>query len=134
MEYGPTRAIAHEMYEQLFNQADTSVLEKYVSEDFVYRNPMQDTRGRQQIIDLVAAQREAFTDFRQNVDEVVVDKDAPSMAVSWTVTGAHDKPFFGFPPSGKPIRFSGITLFLWKDGQAVAAWGFSNMHEMLGGG
>ena len=133
-EKGPTRPIAHEMYEQLFNQGDNSVLERYVSADFVYKNPMQNTVGRQQIIDLVEAQRHAFRGFRQHVDEVVIDKESPSMAVSWTVTGTFERPFFAYQPTGKDIRFSGITLFKWKDGQAVEAWGFSNMDENLRGG
>lgn len=130
-EQGPTQAIAHEMYEQLFNQGDNSVLERYVAEDFVYKNPMQDTVGRQQIVDLVQAQRDAFGGFRQNVDEAVVDRESQSMAVSWTVTGNFDNQFFDYKPTGKPIRFSGITLFKWKNGQAYEAWGFSNMDENL---
>ena len=128
---GPTRAIALEMYEQLFNQGDNSILEKYVSPDFVYRNPMQDTKGRQQIIDLVDAQREAFSGFRQRVDDVAIDRERGAMAVSWTVTGVHEMPFFAYPASGAPITFSGITFFLWEKGQAVAAWGFSDMDGNL---
>jgi steroid delta-isomerase-like uncharacterized protein len=128
---GPTREIAYEMYEGLFNRGDNSILEKYVSEDFIYKNPIQDTVGRQQIIDMVDAQRDSFRNFKQNVDAVVVDKDVASMTVSWTVTGIHEKSFFGYPPSGNAISFSGITYFQWRDGQAVTAWGFSNMSEML---
>ena len=122
-------SIAREMYEELFNKANTSVLDRYVDPEFVYRNPMRAVKGRQQIIDLVQAQRDAFRDFRCTVDLIVADES--NVAVSWTVSGIHEKQFLSYPPTGKPIRFSGITIHRFNRRRDIEAWSFSNMDEML---
>jgi len=129
---GPTEAIVREMYEELMNKGNAEVLDRYVDPEFVYQNPMKPVKGRQQIVDLVEAQRRAFRNFRLNVDFIVIGES--SAAISWTVTGIHEKEFFGYAPSGKEIRFSGITIHRFENGRSAEAWSYSNMTEALGGG
>lgn len=122
-------SIAREMYERLFDRGDATVLDRYVDEAFVYQNPMQPVKGRQQIVDLVEAQEAAFADYKLTVDRVV--GNAGEVAVAWTIEGVHVAPFFTYPPSGHPIRFGGITLHRFEGGRSVEAWSYSNMSEML---
>jgi steroid delta-isomerase-like uncharacterized protein len=119
--------IAREMYERLFDKGDAAVLDQYVDAEFVYQNPMHPVKGRQQIVDLVAAQKEAFEGYRLTIDRVVGNDT--TAAVSWTIDGKHVKPFFGHPPSGKQISFSGITMHRFENGRSVEAWSYSSMHE-----
>lgn len=121
--------IAREMYEELFSKGNAAVLDKYVDADFVYQNPMNPVKGRQQIVDLVDAQKVSFEDYRLVVDRVVADQEC--VAVAWTITGKHVKDFFGYPATNKAISFSGITLHRFADGRSQEAWGYSNMHEVL---
>jgi steroid delta-isomerase-like uncharacterized protein len=129
MQQMSTEMVAREMYEELFNRGNVAVLDRYVDPAFVYRNPMRAVKGRQQIVDLVQAQRDAFGDFRMKVDFVVAN-DA-SVAVSWTVTGRHTKQFLTYPSTGRTIAFSGITIHRFENGRDVEAWSFSNMDEQL---
>ncbi|EJL30846.1 ester cyclase [Novosphingobium sp. AP12] len=121
--------IAREMYEELFTNCNTAVLDQYVDEDFVYINPMKAVRGRQQIADLVDAQRESFEGFHLQVDDFFVSGDR--IAVQWTITGKHVRDFFGTPASGGSIRFSGVTIHKFLNGRSVEATGYSNMHEVF---
>jgi len=64
--------------------------------------------GRQQIVDLVNAQRAAFNNYSLTID-LFAGYDS-AVAAAWTIDGVHKRPFFDFPPSGRPIRFSGTTF------------------------
>ncbi|WP_162248226.1 MULTISPECIES: ester cyclase [unclassified Sphingomonas] len=121
--------IAREMYERLFHEGDASVLDRYVDPAFVYQNPMKPVEGRQQIVDLVNAQKAAFEDYSLTIDLVAGNDSA--VAVAWTINGVHKRAFFDYPPSGRPIRFSGITLHRFENGRSMEAWSYSNMSEML---
>lgn len=123
------KKIAHEMYEELFDHGNEKVLDKYVDPEFVYQNPMRPVKGRQQVIDLVQAQRDAFKDYRLSIDHIVADDECA--AVAWTISGIHENDFLGFPPSGKEIKFSGVTIHRFENGRSVEAWSHSNMHEVF---
>jgi hypothetical protein len=127
----PTHETIAHFYDELFNKQNHQMLERYVAEDYVYKNPFQDTVGRQQIIDLMDVQRVAFDNYHLRVDEVAIDREIPSVAICWTMTGIFVRSFFGYSPTGKPFHFRGITMMLWRDGQAVAGWGHSDIHEQL---
>jgi predicted ester cyclase len=50
--------------------------------------------------------------------DLVVGNDS-AVAVAWTIGGVHTQPFFEYLPSGRPIRFSGITLHRFENGRSV---------------
>lgn len=127
----PDHAEIRRFYDELFNKQNFCMLETYVAENYVYRNPFKDTVGRQQIIDLMAVQRAAFDDYYLHVDQVLIDTERNSVAICWTMTGIFVREFFGYPPTGKPFRFQGVTMMLWANGQAQVGWGHSDIHEQM---
>jgi predicted ester cyclase len=43
---------------------------------------------------------------------------------NWTLTGTHTgAPFFGVPPSGKPVTINGTAILRMRDGKVVEHWG-----------
>lgn len=124
-----TERIARAMYEEVLNRANFAVLEQYVSEDYVYQNYLEPTHGRQQLIDLVEAQRAALEEYRVTIDHLVPGEDG--FSVCWTVSGRLVGELFGWAPTGERVTYNGITVQRLQDGRAVEAWSFSNMAERL---
>lgn len=62
----------------------------------------------------------AFPDFHVDAETLVVEADR--VAVRWTVTGTHRGELMGVPPSGKAVKFDGVTIYRLADGKVVETW------------
>src|SRR6267378_7164305 len=61
----------------------------------------------------VARIRAAFQP-RHRLHDVIVDSDL--VAVRWTLSGVHSAEFVGLPPTGKPVEFDGVDMYLMREG------------------
>ena len=89
--------------------------------------------GREGLKRRVARIRAAFQP-RQRLHDVIVDAD--SVAVRWTLSGVHSAEFLGLPPTGKPIEFDGVDMYLMREGRMAAHWNVVDMwafYRQVGG-
>jgi steroid delta-isomerase-like uncharacterized protein len=59
----------------------------------------------------------AFPDNRHEVKEIIVEGD--KVVLRCTLTGTHEGPFMGIPPTGRKIEVTEIHIYRLKDGKAV---------------
>ena len=59
----------------------------------------------------------AFPDNRHEVEEVIADAD--TVVLRCTLTGTHEGPLMGIPPTGRKIEVNEIHIYRLKDGKAV---------------
>ena len=59
----------------------------------------------------------AFPDNRHEVEDVVALDD--KVVLRCTLTGTHEGPFMGIPPTGRKIEVNEIHIYRLKDGKAV---------------
>jgi steroid delta-isomerase-like uncharacterized protein len=65
----------------------------------------------------MAAFTEGFPDSRIDIESCIAEGD--SVVSRWTLTGTHQGVFQGIPPTGRPVRFSGIEFNRVVDGRLV---------------
>jgi steroid delta-isomerase-like uncharacterized protein len=90
-------------------------------------------QGRQGLKRRVARIRAAFHP-RHRLHDVIVD--AESVAVRWTLTGVHSAGFLGLPPTGKPVEFDGVDMYVMREGRMAAHWNVVDMwafYRQVGG-
>lgn len=95
--------------------------------------PCSGGQGRQGLKRRVARIRAAFQP-RHRLHDVIVDAD--SVAVRWTLTGAHSGEFLGLPPTGKPVEFDGVDMYVMHEGLMAAHWNVVNLwafYRQVGG-
>jgi steroid delta-isomerase-like uncharacterized protein len=69
----------------------------------------------------------AFPDFKIAVEHMVADED--NVAIAYRITGTHEGPFNGIPPTGKEISVRGMQIAKFNsDAKIVERWGAS--HEV----
>jgi len=73
--------------------------------------------------------RTAFPDLSASPDAVVADDE--SIAFAYTLTGTHNGPFLGIPPTGKKVKIRGLQISKFKDGKMVERWGSSDELGLL---
>ena len=77
--------------------------------------------GAEGVRAVIRSLRDAFSDFRLTIEDLVVAGD-----VVWTrnvATGTHDGTFAGNPPTGRPIRVDVFDVLRVVDGRVVEHWG-----------
>jgi steroid delta-isomerase-like uncharacterized protein len=61
-----------------------------------------------------------WSDARMTVEEMIAEGDR--VMAYWTFCGKHSGEFFGVPPTGKQVSYSGITIFRVADGKLAEGW------------
>ena len=71
----------------------------------------------------------AFPDFNLVLDDLIVEGN--KTAVRFTMTGTHKGKFMGIPPSNKPIRIEGMSIFAFRGSKCVERWELIDMLSMI---
>jgi len=89
-----------------------------------------EARGRAAVRDRAAALLTAFPDLHLERVELIIDGDRH--ADRWILTGTHQGPLFGIPPTGRRVRVEGATFTrLGPDGLVAADVHLSDVAGLL---
>lgn len=109
------------------------VIEDIFAQDWVDRNPIP---GGPQGIEgagyFVTAFRAAFSDIRLDIDLLLGEAD--HVMFRWIANAVHTGPFMGVEPTGKQVKFSGITVHRVANGrfaESTAEIDFLGLLEQL---
>ena len=73
--------------------------------------------------------RTAFPDLNAAPEALVADDE--SIAFAYTLTGTHQGPLGGLPPTGRKVKIRGLQFSKFKDGKMVERWGSSDQLGLL---
>ncbi len=63
---------------------------------------------------------EAFPDSQISIESCIAERDLVS--TRWTLAGTHEGAFQGIPPTGRPVKFTGLEYNKVVDGRIVEHW------------
>jgi predicted ester cyclase len=121
-------------YEELLNQGNLEVAEDLVSPDFINHEarPGRD-RGPESMRGLATMLRTAFSDLHLAIEELVSEGDI--VAGRLTMSGTHEGPLMGTPPTGRSVRQDHMHFVRFRDSKTVEHWGVRDdlgMMQQLG--
>ena len=64
--------------------------------------------------------RTVWGDWRMTIDEMIAEGDR--VVVLWTFHGTQQGEYYGLPPAGRPVTYSGINIFRLSGGKIVEIW------------
>ena len=116
------KALLRRYFDQVVNRVDRAAAEELVASDLVFTSPYtpEPTRDRESFLGMLAAVHTALPDFHLVDHAVVAEGDL--VASRWTVYGTHAGPLGPFPPTGKKLAISGLSIYRIADGKIVAGW------------
>ncbi len=85
-------------------------------------------RGLDALAGVVETFRAAIPDMAIEVHAILQQGDMA--ADIWTLTGTHLGPLGPLPPSGRPLRFSGIDMVRARDGRIADIWHVEDLNRM----
>ena len=112
------KALFRRTYEELLNRGDLSVADELVSPDFInHEAPPSRDRGPESMRGLATMLRTAFPDLRFTIEELVAEGEV--VAGRLTMSGTHEGPLMGMPPTGRSVRQNHMHFVRFRDGKAV---------------
>jgi predicted SnoaL-like aldol condensation-catalyzing enzyme len=123
MDKEKNKAIAIEMLEEVFNKQNPEAVDKYYTADFVNHDPnLPQIRNQKEFKQWIQALKTGFPlpYYRTVSEDYITESD--QVVSRWTcdVTGKGE--YFGLPPMGRQIIFSGITIFRFVGGKIAECW------------
>jgi steroid delta-isomerase-like uncharacterized protein len=105
----------------LFNQQRIDRTEEFFTLDYLDHAPLPgQAPGLAGAKHKWATYLAAVPDMHATIDDVVAEGD--KVAVRWTVQGTQRGELLGIPPTSRPVRFSGISIYRLVKGKIVEQW------------
>jgi steroid delta-isomerase-like uncharacterized protein len=128
------KALVRRLIEQVWNQGDLAVICQVLASDFVLHDPATPRfKTRLDYEQLVSVYRRAFPDLRCTIVEQLAERDL--VMTWWGMQGTHRGSLFGYAPTERDVRCTGISLNLIRNSQIAEArvnWDALGLFQQLG--
>ena len=114
-----------ERLHDIWSTSDTPSIHEVYAENFVAHMPKgwgvaPSRDGHDGIRRAIERLRMGFPDWREHIDDMVIDEDR--VAVRYHSTGTHLGAFAGMHASGRRVEVDELSIFRIKDGRVVEQW------------
>ena len=134
MSVEENKALFRRTYEELLNRGDLDVADELVATMFInHEAPPGRDRGPESMRGLATMLRTAFPDLHFEIEDMVAEGDM--VAGRLTMSGTHEGPLMGTPPTGRSVRQDQMHFVRFRDGKGVEHWGVRDdlgMMQQLG--
>lgn len=130
MQSNARKALVRRLHEELWNCADYTNIGEILAPDAVYRGSLgAQTAGHGGFMEYAGFVRAAFPDFRVRTEEMIAEEN--KVAACLTYTGTHDGEIFNVPPTGRRIGYTGVGIFLFRDGLISHAFVLGDRFQLM---
>lgn len=121
---------AQERFGAAVNSGELEVLDELVAAECVDHDPAPGQGpGPQGFRDMFAGLRTSFPDLNIAVEHLTASDD--DVAFAYTITGTHQGPLMGHPPTGRTFKIRGVQIGRFENGKLIERWGSSDQLGML---
>lgn len=78
---------------------------------------------------MVQAWLKGFPDLSVKNELIISENDLVS--IQWSAKGTHKGEFKGKKPTGKPVAYSGVTVYRIRNSQIIEYWAYLDMQYLL---
>jgi len=109
-------AVVDRMRTEVYNGGNLDAMPDFFADGYIHGSANgADAIGIDEGAGSISTFLTAFPDLEWTFDEVVVEGDRVS--ARWTIRGTHDGDLAGFPATGKPVEYTGISNFVVRCGK-----------------
>jgi len=109
----------------IYNSRRTDAFDALLTEDCVLVRNGEEARGREAFKEVIGDVYRAFPDVEYRIDGAVTEGD--TVAIRWEARGTHRGPYLGVEPTGREIRYDGITFLEMRGDRIARAWVTANL-------
>lgn len=127
--HSSARKVAEDYANTIWNQKEISTIDRLVHKDVLIHSLLGDFRGTQAIKEVVQAWLKGFPDLSVKNELIISENDLVS--IQWSAKGTHKGEFKGKKPTGKPVSYSGVTVYRIRNSQIIEYWAYLDMQYLL---
>jgi len=122
MSLEANKAIARRVWDEVFNKRDLALADELVAADAINHEapPGVAARGPESLKAAVTWLSAAFPDMHMAIDDVLAEGD--KVVMQTTMSGTHQRPFWGIAPTGRRFAQRHVHGFRIADGKVVEHW------------
>ena len=127
------RQTAVAWFEDVWNRDHPGAIERLMAPDAKFHGLDGQTLGMPEFKAFQGAFRQAMPDIQVRLVHTIVEGEM--VAMHCEVTGTHTGEGIGIKPTGKPVRFGGMCIGVFRDGRIREGWNcfdFMTMYQQLG--
>lgn len=115
------KAIAHRIFEEVFNAGNLDLLDELASTDVVvHYSEAEPVRGLASYKRAFRASQPAFPDMHFTIEDVITVEDR--VVTRWTMRATHRGEYLGVAATGRHVIETGISIYRIVDGKVVEGW------------
>jgi steroid delta-isomerase-like uncharacterized protein len=107
----------------LWNGHDLSAVNHTLADECVAHTTVGEKRGVEAMREVAQLYLKAMPDIHLAFNHVI-EGEGNIVAVHWCCYGTHQGEFLGIPPSGREIRYSGVTIHRVEEGKVLEYWAY----------
>jgi steroid delta-isomerase-like uncharacterized protein len=112
-----------------YNSRTPEAFDALLTDDVVLVRDGEKAQGRDGFKAVLGRLRRAFPDIQYKIDDVMMTGDR--LALRWEARGTHQGEYLGVAPTGRPISYTGITLYELRDGKVSRIWVAADLLSLL---
>jgi predicted ester cyclase len=121
--------IVRRFYDELWNEWRLDVADEIIAPSICFRGSLGLTlTGREAFKGYVEQVRSAFSDWHNQIDELIAVRDRVVARLTWT--GTHDGALGELPPTGRRVAYVGAGFFRIAGEQIADAWIVGDTQEL----
>jgi predicted ester cyclase len=116
------KAAFRRMYEEGLNRGILAVADELIAPECIdHEAHSGGDRGPESMRQLITMLRTAFPDLNFTIEELIAEGD--TVAGRLTMSGTHEGPLMGMPPTGRTVQQAHMHFVRLRDGKAIEHWG-----------
>jgi len=125
------KALFRRMYDEGLNGGNLAVVDELIAPEFInHEAPLEvENRGPESQRLLITMLRTAFPDLHFSIEHLIAEGD--TVAGRLTMSGTHEGPLMGMPPTGRSVRQNHMHFVRFRDGKAIEHWGVRDDVTMM---
>lgn len=123
------KEVAEEYADQIWHKKEISTIDRLIHKDVLIHSLLGNFRGTQAMKEVVQAWLKGFPDLSVKNEVIISENDLVS--IQWSAKGIHKGEFKGKKPTGKPVSYSGVTVYRIKNSQIIEYWAYLDMQHLL---
>lgn len=123
------RELVQLFYEKFWNEVDLGLVAEILHSDVTFRGSVGvGASGREEVCDYVRMVTTALSDYRCDVEQLIVE--GTSAAASVRFSGVHTGDFLGFPPTGRRVEWVGAAFFVENENRLRDIWVLGDLDSL----
>ncbi len=116
------KAQVRRLWEEGWNKGNMAVFDEVFTPNVVFHHPTNPQKDREGLKKFVTAVRTSYPDMHFTIHDLIAEGDKAVMRWTYEGTDTGGSPSIGTPPSGKHVKFTGITIYRLEGGKIVEEW------------